>query len=296
MWIAWIMTGILGAVVLALMIKLFLIRRSLRELQEEFEDCLRTDTNLLIHTSSGDRSVRALAAKINEQLRILRKQRQKYLRGDRELKETVTNLSHDLRTPLTAVCGYLELMEKEPVSEDGKRYLSLISNRVQAIRELMEELFRYSLILSRESELNIEKVSLNAILEEASAGFYQALREKEIQPEIVMPDKPVFCMADRKALLRVFENILNNAVKYSDGDLTILLSESGRVRFINTASKLDRVSAKRLFDRFYTVETAKNSTGLGLAIAKTLTEQMHGKIDAKFEKGKLFIEIDLLKE
>lgn len=289
----WAVIGILTILIIVLLIKIYLLRKAAREISEGFAERLMTDTNTLIDISSGDWYMRKLAAAVNEQLRLLRRQRRNYLNGDRELKEAVTNLSHDLRTPLTAVCGYLDLLEREEKSEEVSRYLSLISNRTEAMKTLVEELFRYSVLLSDKEEMIMEPVALNDVLEEAIAGFYGALTERGIRPEIYIPEKKIVRQANREALSRVFGNVLNNALKYSDGDLEITLTERGEIIFTNTAAGLDGILVGRLFDRFFSVEAARNSTGLGLAISKTLMEQMDGKITAKYEQDRLSICVSL---
>ena len=288
-----VVIGILILMILVLLAKIFVLRKSAREILAAFEDRLTADTNTLIDISSRDPYMCKLAAGINDQLCILRKQRHRYLTGDRELKEAVTGISHDLRTPLTAICGYLDLLEREEKSEAAARYLALIGNRTEAMKNLTEELFRYSVVLSAQT-LTLEPVCVNDALEESLAGFYAALTERGIMPELDWTNERVTCVADRAALGRVFSNILSNAIKYSDGDLTVSLSDDGLVCFTNTASKLDGIEVGRLFDRFYTVEAARNSTGLGLSIAKALTEQMNGTIGATYEKGKLKISLRFL--
>lgn len=278
---AWVLVGILAVVVIIQVFKIHSLQRSAREIAQAFAERLNTDTNTLIDISCRDKYMLFLADSINQQLKLLRKQRQQYLIGDRELKEAVTNISHDLRTPLTAVCGYLDLLAREEKSEDVKRYLASIENRVGALKQLTEELFRYSIILTVEEELQLEPVNLKGALEESVANFYGALTERGITPMIFMPEAPVTSMLNKQALSRVFSNILNNALKYSDGDLTIELKETGEIIFSNTASKLDEVQIGKLFDRFFTVEAARNSTGLGLSISKTLVERMNGSISAK---------------
>lgn len=280
--------AILAVVIFILLTKVYLMHKSAMEIMEAFEDRLAADTNTLIDISSRDPYLCQLAASINAQLRILRKQRHKYQNGDRELKEAVTNISHDLRTPLTAICGYLDLLQKEEKSENVTRYVSLIENRVDAMKQLTEELFRYSVILSAQ-ELKMETVCLNGVLEESIAAFYGALTNRGIQPQIHISGKRIEKQLNREALSRVFSNILNNALKYSDGDLEITLRDDGEIIFSNTASGLNEVQVGKLFDRFFTVEAARNSNGLGLAISKTLVEQMGGTIKADLEKGVLRI-------
>ena len=285
-----IIIGILLLIIFALVAKVYFLRKSAQEIAEAFRDRLTVDTNTLIDISTRDPYMRKLAADINTQLRLLRKQRHKYLSGDRELKEAVTNISHDLRTPLTAICGYLDLLDKEDKSENTSRYLSLIGNRVEAMKQLTEELFRYSVILST-GELVLESVYVNGVLEESIAAFYGALTSRDIQPEIHITENRIEHQLNREALGRVFSNILNNALKYSDGDLAITLRDDGDIVFSNTASALNEVQVGKLFDRFFTVEAARNSNGLGLSIAKTLVEQMDGSIFAELDNKKLSIRI-----
>ena len=285
---------VLTLCVLTILIYLLILRHSIREVAEELEEKLRTDTNTLISISIGDSSVQLLASRINRQLRALRKERLKLQTGNDELTTAVTNISHDLRTPLTAICGYLDLLEQEPQSEKSGRYLAVIRERTDAMRSLTEELFRYSVITATMDELCMERVSLNDILEQSLAGFYGALSARGITPELQMPEEKVARRLDAAALRRIFDNIISNAVKYSNGDLAVSLMPDGAVTFSNSAPSLSRVQAERLFDRFYTVETARSSTGLGLSIAKLLTEKMGGTITAEYENGHLQICIAFL--
>ena len=285
-----VIIGILLLIIFVLLAKVYFLRKSAQEIAEAFRDRLTVDTNTLIDISTRDPYMRKLASDINTQLRLLRKQRHKYLSGDRELKEAVTNISHDLRTPLTAICGYLDLLDKEDKSKNTSRYLSLIANRVEAMKQLTEELFRYSVILST-GELVLEPVCVNGVLEESIAAFYGALTSRNIQPEIQITETRIERQLNREALGRVFSNILNNALKYSDGDLEVFLHDDGEIIFSNTASRLNEVQVGKLFDRFFTVEAARNANGLGLAISKTLIEQMGGSISAELVNKKLIIHI-----
>ncbi len=286
----WVVIGIMAAVIVVLLVKLYSVHRATKEITEAFAERLATDTNTLIDVA-GDSYVRRLAAEINVQLRKLREQRHRYVQGDAELKAAVTNISHDLRTPLTAIQGYLDLLEQVDLPEDGARYVEMMKNRAEHLTVLTEELFRYSVLLSEGKELAKEPVVLNAALEESVAGFYAVLTERGIEPQIRIPQEKVVRLLNASALSRVFSNLLNNALKYSDGDLEIELTEDGEIIFSNTAKGLDEVQVGKLFDRFYTVEAARRSTGLGLAIAKTLVEQMEGSIGARYEEGRLKIKL-----
>ena len=287
----WILCGILLAAVVALLVRLWLLQRDIDEVCRQFQARLSEDTNNSIYLSTRDPHTRKLAAVIARQLRQLREQRLRYLHGDRELKEAVTNISPDLRTPLTAICGYLTLLEREEKTAETARYLDCIAGRVQAMRQLTEELFRYSVLTATADELHTEPVCLNDVLEQSLAAAYGALSARGIMPSVQLPEEKVIRPLDAAALRRVFDNILSNAAKYSDGDLAVVLAPDGKVTFSNRASALSRVEAARLFDRFYTVDSARGSTGLGLSIAKLLTEKLHGTISADYENETLRIGI-----
>ena len=282
---------ILAAAVLALGLHIWSMRRAARQIVRELSEKLSEDTNTLISLSTTDGEMRRLAAGLNRELRALRAQRLRYEQGDRELKDAVTNVSHDLRTPLTAICGYLELLDREDLSPNARRYLGYISGRSEAMKSLTEELFRYSVVLSTDGELAPEPVDLNAAVEASAAGFYAALTARGISPEISLPEKHVVRTLDRAALGRVLSNLFSNALKYSDGDLSVTLNEEGDIAFSNAAAGLDPVQVGRLFDRFFSLEAARNATGLGLAIARTLAERMGGSIDAAYEGGRLTVTV-----
>lgn len=289
----WVAIGGLLLMVIALAIKIYLLKKSANEIEEAFAERIITDTNTLIDISSHDKNMKSLASAVNTQLKILREQQHRFLLGDTELKNAVTNISHDLRTPLTAICGYLDLLEQEEKSEQVERYIEIIENRVEMLKQLTEELFRYSVIVTANENLKIEPIELNCVLEESIAAFYQTLNDNDITPKIYIPEKKVICNADRSALSRIFSNLLNNAVKYSDGDLTVILAENGEITFSNKAKSLNKVQTEKLFDRFYTVETARKSTGLGLSIARTLVEQMDGAITAEYVDCEFSVHVKL---
>ncbi len=274
-----------------LAVKLRTLQRSLDEMGRDLEDLLHTDTNVLLSLSTRDPHARRLAAVLNRQLRLLRSERLRFQNGDRELRDAVTAISHDLRTPLTAICGCLDLLEREEKSDTVEHYLTLLRNRADAMTRLTEEMFRYSVILSTDNNLHLELTDMRAVLEESVAGLYAALTRQGIQPEIHLPTGPVVRRLDRASLGRIFGNILSNALKYSSGDLSIVLTPEGTASFTNTAPDLDQVEVERLFKRYYTVDNAHCSTGLGLSIARTLTELMGGTIRARFEKRNLTITV-----
>ena len=286
----WLLWGILALAVLVLLVRLFLLRRSLDEMVQQLGERLSQDTNNPIFLSTRDARARRLAAELNVQLKELRHLRQKFQQGDAELKNAVTSISHDLRTPLTAIQGYLDLLEREELPDNARRYLGLIRNRMEAMTKLTEELFRYSLAVDRQEPVR-EKVDLRRCLEESLVAFYAAMSQRGITPDISLPDGPVVRILDPSGLGRIFGNIIGNALKYSGGSFAVSLDKAGTAVFSNEAPSLDPVSAARLFDRFYTVETGQGATGLGLSIARLLTERMGGTIRADCREERLYITV-----
>lgn len=282
-WLCGICLILAGTAVL-LAVKIWLMRREIDGIRESFAAKLSQDTNVGLDISSGDRRLRELAADLDRQLKRLREARLQYELGDQEVKTAVTNISHDLRTPLTAISGYLQILKKEKVSSRAREYLDIIENRVEAMKRLIEELFSYSIVVSAEQYRENRQLLLNEVLEDSIAGMYGALTEKKIHVETHLTEKKVYVDANREALMRIFGNIINNVLKYSDGDLVIRLGDNGEISFANHASSLDEVEAGKLFQRFYTVQSGKESTGLGLSIARALTEQMGGKLWAEKEE------------
>ncbi|MDE6053197.1 MAG: HAMP domain-containing histidine kinase [Lachnospiraceae bacterium] len=354
--VPWVLVCVAGAVVImVLVVKIFFLYRDLEEIGVQFEERLRENTNNRIYVPGNDRNIKAFAERMNRELGVLYDSRRKYQNGDRELKEAVTNISHDLRTPLTAIYGYLELLDAELESETGSRctsdgqdtkceiqnnsiiqdihtvvhdelnvgrlthYLAQIRNRADAMHLLTEELFRYSIILSTSQEnaanqqtmvdsrvdSSQEKVVLNHFLADCLLCYYDIFRQNQIEPEVKIADEEVVRFLDTGSLKRIFCNILDNAAKYSkpvpcsggmhseQAALSVELLSDGTITFRNSAQNLDWVSVERLFDRFYTVETGRNSTGLGLSIAKLLTERMGGSISAAYTDGMLEIVVKL---
>lgn len=294
MFFAVIAVAVLACAVLILTVKIFLMRKSAEDIAKQLAEKISSDTNTLIDISSNDLRMRLLASEINEQLLQLRHERQRYVRGDLELKEDIANISHDLRTPLTALNGYLELLCHIEKSDEAERYITQIKNRVDALSSLTDELFDYSIVASLHG-VNLERMDLVRATEDVLISFYATMKEKGIDVRIDFPENPVWCLLDCYAVNRIFSNIISNVVKYSQSDLHVQLTCDGYVKFVNKAESLSEIDVLKLFDRYYTVNSAKNSTGIGLSIAKLLTERLGGKILAEYIDDELIISLDFSK-
>lgn len=282
-----------AVVIILLIAKIYMLKKSAREISEQFADRLKKDTNTPVYISSSDKDIKQLADSINTQLAILRNEQLSYINGNNELKNSITNISHDLRTPLTTIRGYLDIAKKTDDTQKLHRYMDIISERTDAMQKLTEELFCYSMIVSKDEAPELEDVYINQLLAESISSFYPVLTQNNITPVIDITDEKIIRRVNKESMSRVFSNILHNAVKYSKGDLEIHLDDTGIITFSNTADEITPIQAEQLFDRFYTVETARGSTGLGLHIARYLLNEIGGSITASYQKGKLIFTITI---
>ena len=276
-----------------LIVKLCLIKYSIKEIEKSFSQILKADTNNILTISSSDKDVKGLTININNNLTDLRKQMLQYKSGNQELKKIITNISHDLRTPLTAIKGYIDLIQRENLSNKQKQYLTIVEKKSNELTELTNQLFEFSKLMDIDIEVKKEKCCINEILEETLASYYNIFKEKNIVPKVSICSKKIYRMANRNSLIRIFENILSNVSKYSTGYFKVIMNESGTISFSNKDTSLDAKTVQKIFERYFSVENAKESTGIGLSIAKKLIELNNGSIKATYSNGYLIIEIGL---
>ena len=282
-----------------LILKITILKGSIRQIRREFKERDELNSSAKIGISFRDADLCGLTDDLNKTLEKMRKKYNLYVQGDSEVKQTIGNASHDLRTPLTAIIGYLELAKgKMQAGEDITSYLDIIENRARYMKELTDELFEFSGIIgdNDREELQTEEIEINRVLEDSIIDYYSVLSENGIEPLVEITEEPVVRSLNRHALERIFANLLSNAVKYSQGDLKITLAGSGEIIFENYAPEITEIQVQQLFDRFYTLRTGRNSTGLGLAIARNLVTQLNGTIAAKRIEKNLVIRISFPKQ
>lgn len=282
---------IASIIIIALIIKIFVMKNAIKEIEEKFDFIIESDTNNLITISTNDIDLKQLAKKINQNLKKIRELEIQYNQGNEELKRSITNISHDLRTPLTAIRGYLDLIEHKNLTEKQENYLLFIDEKVKILTDLTEQLFNFSKSLDSYQDIKKQNVVLNSVLEETICASYDLFMQHNINPKIYITKEKIIKQIDESMLKRIFENIISNEIKYSDEFLEIKLNKSGKIIFRNKTKNLDKTSVEKIFDRYYTVENAKKSTGIGLSIAKQLVELNNGTISANYDDGYLIIEI-----
>lgn len=287
----WCLIILLLVIILILSLKLIVMKRDIKNIDKYLNKIINTDTNNLLTINSNDKSLKKLSSSLNRNLKKLRELELEYKNGNKDLRTSITNISHDLRTLLTAIMGYLDLINNDNLTNKQLKYLSIIDNKLKDIIELTEQLFDFSKTLDIETELMYEVVCINDVLEDVIASSYSLFVSKNIKPQLDICVQEVVRKLNPNVLKRIFENIISNAIKYSDGNLKIRLNSDGVIEFSNKTYDLDSVSLEKIFDRYYTVKSAKKSSGIGLSIAKQLVDLSGGKIDAIYKKNILTIRI-----
>lgn len=267
------------------------MKNEIKNIGKSLIDIINTDTNNLITINTTDNNLKKLASTLNESLKQLRQLELEYKNGSGELKSSITNISHDLRTPLTVIRGYLDLMDDKNLSSKQITYLKIIDSKVSDLIFLTEQLFDFSKSIDIQKELKKDKVCVNNILEDTIVSFYSLLKEYNITPKIEICNEKVIRLLNENMLKRIFENIISNAIKYSEKDICVKMYKDGTIEFSNKTNKLDQVSLEKIFNRYYTVKNAKKSSGIGLSIAKQLVDLCEGTIEAKYKNSILIVKV-----
>ena len=281
---------VLSILVITLLIRVVTTNIELKNITRELKEITEKDTNLLLSTSSGDKSIKILVDSLNKELKKLLSLKREYSKGIFDVKKSAENIAHDIRTPLTAIKGYVDLLEKEELSEEGRKYLDIIRGRTQYLKSLTDELF-LSLTMKSRGVLNLSDIDAKSILEEALVSNYKEFEKKGMTPSFITPNEKVIIKADSKALYRVYSNIISNALKYGEGEFKVEMDEKGNTIFSNLSPNMDSVEANRLLDRYYTISDAKASSGIGLSISKEILQEMGGELKVKLENQRLYISI-----
>lgn len=274
------------------MIKVVLLERAFKEIGDQVKDHMDGTNSSIFQLSTSNKEARKLANDLNGALQELHAERVFLKDGDKRMKENVTAISHDLRTPLTAINSYVDLLENETDEARRREYLDRIKDRTSELKDMTGELFKYSVSSDTQydSQLSNEDLDLKNIIENSLISFYKEFTSKGIDPQTEFPSEKVIINSNRKTLMRIFDNVFSNVAKYATS-LSVKLSDDGVVTVSNDAPDLTPVQVSKLFDKYYTVTDGTNSTGLGLSIAKDLVGRVGGSISAGLSDGMLTITI-----
>lgn len=289
---------IMGSIIVILLIQLICLKRAIRKLRTDFARVRKNNQaqqNLCL--TYPEKQLELLAAEINDAIGMYYEAQAGYQQNVRDIRKEITNLSHDLRTPLTSILGYMELMNPEELNEEQQKIVEVVKRRGNQLNDLIEQLYEYARLENQEYALRLEKLDLYRIVKEHVLEAYLDFEKAGIELQIQLPKeaKPLFIQGDRKGMERVLENLTSNTVKYCGSQAVISLKEEASkvvIMYQTPRGELSEFDVAHLFERFYKKDTARvehQSSGLGLTIAKLLVEQMGGTIYAKTDQDSLFL-------
>jgi signal transduction histidine kinase len=276
----------------------------IRHLARKAKIISEIETNQEMTTDSTDRSLNDLCLAINKIIEKEKNARKKEYLLNQLFRESITNISHDIRTPITSARGYVQLLGKDELpSEKRSAYLPIVEGRILSVHNLLTQLFEYSRIESGDYLIATERVNLCAAARNTISLFYNDFEEQGIKPEIEIPDQPYYIAGDAEALTRIFQNVINNALVHGEKRFSMSVNKSGQtysVSISNLADSMQKDDLEHIFDRLFTADRSRTqkTTGLGLSIAKRLTEMMGGQIESSYVEGVFQIKIvfPILKE
>lgn len=254
--------------------------------------------NQILHLPIPNRSLRKLLCSFNNTLEEMRMECQKYKKREKEFQRQIENISHDLRTPLTVILGYLKLIKKD---DKNNITMNIIEHKAEIMKTLVTQFYDFSRLNAGDYELPLTNIDISRTLRESLMGNYQILEQAHLEIEISIPDHPLWILGEESALERIFLNLLQNASRYADTFLSISVKECDQnisVSFVNDTKILSLDDIPYLFDRFYMQDTSRNQggTGLGLTVAKSLAEEMGAALSVTIiEKELLNFEVDKFK-
>lgn len=283
------------AIIIVLISIIIGYKREFRRINKEISNNL--DEYVNIKTKSVDKDVENLVQNINLIFDSKQKVVAEKKKKEEELRASISNISHDLRTPLTSIMGYLQMIKSEKSSEaDKKEYIDIVEKRTKSLQKLISSFYDLSRIEGNEYNFNYKKVNLSNVLCENIAVFYNDFINNNIEPVIEIEEGIKEIISDEGAITRIFSNLIGNMIKHGENYVKISLKQENDIiitEFTNKATGLTQENLDKLFDRFYTVDNSRSdrNTGLGLYITKVLVEKLGYNITAKLENENLKIKI-----
>lgn len=282
---------ILSILVCLLLTYNWMIQREIRNISHQLKKRASEDTRQLLSLELINKNLNQLAQNVNGCLKAEENLRLQAFREEKDFKELIANISHDLRTPLTAIKGYLQLLDNSELDEKQRKKLGIAEQQTEYLARLIDDFFEYSYLLNIEPELHMERLNLTNLVIECLATSVALFEEKNIAVN-VKETETVIVQADKELTTRIIQNLIKNCIMHSNGDVEVQILEGERanVHFINPVNNISENDVPKLFDRFYTSDKSRNkSTGLGLSIVKILAEQMGGTAVASIQDNKIDI-------
>ncbi len=273
-----------------LLFRYVFVQKEMKRMTRELERIRTKGTDERLQIKLGNRTTERLAVEINALMDEKQEVRGGAIRREKELTEMITSMSHDLRTPLTAIIGYVQLLDKPEITlEEHTRYTSIVYGRASQLQALIQSFFALSAIQSGQEVLQMKKIDLKEMVKNTVLSYYDMFQENQKKVVFDLPKEKCFIIGDRTACKRIIENIVLNALQHSTKDVEVIVElRNEEISFsVRNAIRPDAsLDERRLFDRLYTGDsTRKYHRGLGLPIVDRLMNQMHGQVEAQVKGG-----------
>lgn len=288
----YVVVGILCMIILILVLVLWKYQRQVKDICRQLAFLKDHESNMMISREIDAGGIGQLSDLLNELLDRQKKERGAYLEKEKVIADTYTNLSHDIRTPLTSLDGYFQLLEESTDPKEQKRYQRIIHERINSLKEMLEELFTFTKLKNESYHLELSTCCVNRILKDTVFSYYDDWMKHGIEPQIEIPREQFYIEANETALKRVIQNVIKNGLDHGERKIHIKLSresDNGQeqicLEICNQIPDSAKIDADRVFERFYKADEArsKSSTGLGLSIARELILRMNGEAQARAE-------------
>lgn len=284
-------------IVIAVMVTYLVLQRiELKQLKIELKEIVDNESNQKLHSRTGSVD-RELINEINQMLEIVNNSRIHFNRKNHEIEQMMTNISHDLRTPLTSALGYIEMLENNDMSqEEREEALHVIGMRMRRLKELIDAFFEFSMAISKNEKPEMTEINLVAILQECIVHYYDDYCDQNRSIEFNCEFNKLKIHSNQNMMMRIFDNLISNALKHGYGNLsiTVLANEEKKIELIFKNEMIDQnIDINRVFDEFYTTEISrtKGNTGLGLAIVKQFSQMIGWSISAEEKDGSMVIRL-----
>lgn len=292
----YIIIGILAGIIILQSIIIWKYQRQVKDICRQLAFLMKHDSNMLIHREFGLGGIGMLSDRLNDLLELRRKEKRYYQEKETLIADTYTNLSHDIRTPLTSLDGYFQLMEACENVEEQRRYLNIIHERIHSLNEMLEELFMFTKLKNESYRLELTSCCINRILKETVFSYYDDWVRREIQPDIQITEEQLYIAGNKQGLSRIIQNVIKNGLDHGEKKIRIVLKREQNqavLRISNQVIASEQIDIEHVFDRFYKADAArsKTSTGLGLSIAREFVRRMNGEIGAKIEENEFIVEM-----
>lgn len=296
-------TGFMGIMILLLIVvgilafRLWCYRKQIKHISEELSMIAEEDTNYRLSSCCAVGKTEEVIQKTNQMIARYREMEVKLKRENTAYRESITSISHDIRTPLTSAKGYIQMMQGKDVGQEKREeYAAIVERRLDDVKDMLDQLFEYARIETGEMAWEPEVLNAGNLFAETLSMFYDDFVKRDCEPEVEITQLPCHINGDRHAFVRIVENLMKNALVHGKGGYRMSLQcEEGHVvlRVSNRTDSIEEKEIERIFDRFYTTDQSRSrkTTGLGLAIVKKFAEQMGGTAEAALDGDRFTVTV-----